>query len=324
MYAYIILPYVKTKNTQRNQSKEGFSLGALMTSAKNLNFTGKDGVFSQISKGVGQLNDINSKFSVIAMTQLMKNGQISNEEALNYFCTGFANQLQMTAVSMGYQTVDACVSALKNGSINGTQFLSNIGKYTSFLSREDEISNINREQVIIIDSVLSEQVGERQIETAERRVENGQTLTEFLHNMPETFSLNCAFYEGENYTWADFKGYIDYLIEKKIEITLQLGDDAYDHLVLTQFTPTRDMATTARTYDLNFKRISVGSVGTTVIENEYLKKAEQATTIVENPIDKVRQEITEKPYTSELYKLVVQEEQLNQLSKEIENQVESE
>ena len=97
MYAYIILPYVKVKNKQRNQSKEGFSVGSLMSSAKNLNFTGKDGVFSQISKGVGQLNDINSKFSVVAMTQLAKDGKISNSQALNYFCTGFANQLQATA-----------------------------------------------------------------------------------------------------------------------------------------------------------------------------------------------------------------------------------
>ena len=142
MYGYIILPYVKTKNTERNQSKEKFSIGSLMTSAKNLNFTGKDGVFSQISKGVGQLNDLNTKFSVVAMTQLAKDGRVSNEEALNYLCTGFANQMQMTAVSMGYQTVDACKQALFNGTIDGTQFLSNIGKFTSLLSRQDEITNI--------------------------------------------------------------------------------------------------------------------------------------------------------------------------------------
>lgn len=293
MYAYIILPYIKTKNKQRDQAKEGFSLGSLMTSAKNMNFTGKDGVFSQISKGVGQLNDINSKFSVIAMAQLAKDGRISNKDAINYFCTGFSNQLGLTAVSMGYQTVDACVSALKDGSINGTQFLSNIGKYTSFLSRQDDIVNINREQVIIIDSVLSEQPGDRQIETAERRVENGQTLTEFLHNMPETFTLNCAFYEGENYTWSDFKGYMDYLIDKKTEVTLQLGDDAYNHLVLTQFTPNRDTPTSARTYDLGFKKLGVGSVSTVIIENQYLNKKEIETPIVDNPIDNERKSITE-------------------------------
>lgn len=293
MYAYIILPYIKTKNKQRDQAKEGFSVGSLMTSAKNLNFTGKDGVFSQISKGVGQLNDINSKFSVIAMAQLAKNGNISNRDAINYFCTGFSNQLGLTAVSMGYQTVDACVEALKNGTINGTQFLSNIGKYTALLSRQEDISNINREQIIIIDSVLSEQVGDRQIETAERRVENGQTLNEFLHNMPETITLNCAFYEGENYTWSDFKAYMDYLIEKKTEVKLQLGDDCYEHLVLTQFTPNRDFPTTARTYDLGFKKLTVGSVKTTIIENEYLDKKENQVNIVDNPVDEKRKDITE-------------------------------
>jgi len=293
MYAYIILPYIKVKNRQRDQAKEGFSVGSLMTSAKNLNFTGKDGVFSQISKGVGELNDINSKFSVIAMTQLAKDGNISNTEALNYFCTGFANQLQATAISMGYQTVDACIEALKNGSINGTQFLSNIGKYTALLSRQEDVSNINREQIIIIDSVLSEQAGDRQIETSERRVENGQTLNEFLHNMPETFTLNCAFYEGENYTWSDFKSYMDYLIEKKTEVTLQLGDDAYNHLVITQFTPNRDTPTTARTYDLGFKKLGVGSVSTVIIENQYLNKKQNETPIVDNPVDEQRKEITE-------------------------------
>ena len=320
MYAYIILPYIKTKNSKRDQQKEGFSLGALMSSAQELNFTGKDGVFSQISRGVGQLNEINSKFSVIAMTQLAKDGRISNEQALNYFCTGFANQLQMTAVSMGYQTVEACVEALRDGSINGTQFLTNIGKYTSTLARQEDISNINREQIIIIDSVLSEQPGERQVETAERRVENGQTLTEFLHNMPETFSLSCAFYEGENYTWSDFKGYIDYLINKKTEITLQLGDEAYDHLVLTQFTPTRDSATTGRLYELAFKKLTVGSVSSTVIENEYLNKSKEVVaSMVDNPVDKERQELTEKPtYESELSKLVTANQELLGLEKQAE------
>lgn len=319
MYGYIILPYVKTKNTERNQSKEGFSLGSLMTSAKNLNFTGKDGVFSQVSKAVGQLNDLNSKFSVIAMTQLMAKGKVTNEDALNYFCTGFSNQLQMVAVSMGYQTIDACKQALFNGDIDGSQFMSNLAKYCSFLAREDQITNINREQIIIIDSVLSEQTGERQIETAERRVENGQTLTEFLHNMPETFVLDCAFFEGENYTWSDFKGYIDYLVDKKIEVTLQLGDESYNHLVLTQFSPTRDSATTTRTYQLSFKRISVGSVGTTIIENQYLNAVtEKVADVVDNPVDEVRKEITEKPtYQSELSKILSAEKQLSELEKQV-------
>lgn len=294
MYAYIILPYVKVKNTQRNQKKEGFSIGSLMSSAKNLNFTGKDGVFSQISKGVSQLEDTNSKFSVLAMSQLMKDGRVSNQDALNYLCTGFSNQLGMTAVSMGYQTVDACVEALRNGTINGNQFMSNIAKYTTFLSGQEDVANINREQIIIIDAVLNENEGERQVETAERRVENGQTLNEFLHNMPETFNLSCGFFEGENYTWSDFKYYIDYLIEKKIEVSLQLGDNTYDHLVLTQFNPSRDGATPVRTYQLSFKRIMVGSVDTTIIENEYLNKSEElATAVVDNPVDEARKEKTE-------------------------------
>lgn len=296
MYAYIILPYIKVKNTQRNQKKEGFSIGSLMTSAKNLYFTGKDGVFSQISKGVSQLEDTNSKFSVIAMTQLMKDGRVSNQDALNYLCTGFANQLGMTAASMGYQTVDACVEALGNGTINGSQFLTNIGKFTSSLSKEKQIENINGEQIIIIDSVLNEKIGERQIETAERRVESGQTLTEFLHNMPETFNLDCAFYEGENYTWSDFKEYMGYLIDKKIEVQLQLGDETYSHLVITQFTPTRDMATTGRMYQLSFKRISVGYVEAVVIENEYLEKKSDSVlpNTAGNPVDEDISEKTEK------------------------------
>ena len=318
MYAYIILPYIKTKNKQRDQTKEGFSFGSLMSSAKNLNFTGKDGVFSQISKGVGQLGDINSKFSVVAMAQLVKDGRISNKDALNYFCTGFARQLDLTSVSMGFQTVDACISALSFGTINATQFMSNIGKYTSFLSRQDDVSNINREQIIIIDSVLSEQVGDRQIETAERRVENGQTLNEFLHNMPETITLNCAFYEGENYSWSDFTDYMNYLIDKKTEVTLQLGDDAYNHLVLTQFSPNRDFPTTARTYDLAFKKLSVGSVSTAVIENEYLNKKKQEVEMVDNPIDTQRKELTEKPvYESELSKLQTAIQETASLEKDV-------
>lgn len=292
MYGYIRLPYIKVKKPERNQIKEQSITGALKSVISG-DFTDADGVFSQVSKGVSLLNDVDSKFSVVAMTQLVKDGKISSDDALNYLATGLAPQLGLTSVALGYQSIDAMKSALKAGTINSGQFLSSLGDFTEHLAEEEAIRNINKEEVIFLDLVLAESFT-KLAETAERRVEIGQPVSSYIHNLPPTGNLVCQFIEGVNYTQDEFNWQLDYLRDKQVQIILQLGDNAYPGYVLTNYTYNKDKAVNGFEYNLDFKLIRVGSVETQKINiRELYAKYKGSTNIVKNPADNKVAEKTE-------------------------------
>ena len=283
MYGYLKLPYTKEKKPERNQKKEQSVMGALKSVASG-DFSDIDGIASSLSKGVSALDEINSKFNVIGMTQLLADGKISNSDALNYLCTGLAPQLGYTAVAMGYQSVDALKSALSSGNLNVGQFFSSMGRFTDYLSEQAVLANINKEQVIFIDLVLSENFT-KAAETAERRVQSGQTLAEFVHILPPYGDLNCQFIEKVNYAKDEFEWQLDYLINKKVPITVQLGAEEYPGYVLTKHNPIKDRPVNGYEYTLNFKKINVGSVEIRKINIQSLKaaKSTQIVNVVKNP-----------------------------------------
>lgn len=294
MYAYIKFPMQQAERPERNQKKEGFSFGALATSALKMDFEGKDGVFAQIAQGVGQLEDLNAKFSIIAMSQLLKDGKVSSEDALNYFFTGFAPQLGNVAVAMGYQSLGAMKEALRNGTINGGQFMSSFGGFIEYMADQSVTRNINKQENIIVDLVISESISKIS-ETAERRVQVGQTLTEFIHNMPETYEFTCMFINGVTYdTKEEFEWLLDDLRDSKIEVTVQIGENEHTNLVLTNYTPTRSSAIGGFEYILSFKKIKRGSVELKKINIQELTARYQKTAnIINNLVDDKAKEKTE-------------------------------
>ncbi len=292
MYGYIRLPYIKVKKPERNQKEEQSIMGSLKSVVTG-DLSDVDSVFSQISKGVSFLGSVDAKFSVVAMTQLMSDGQVSSDDALNYLCTGLAPQLGFTSAALGYQSMDAMKAALKSGTINSGQFFSSLGNFTELLAEQEAVRDINREEVIFLDLVLKESFT-KAAETAERRVEKGQPLSSFIHNLPPTGELVCQFIEGVNYTQDEFNWQLDYLREKYVQITLQLGDDAFSGYVLTNYTYDKDKPANGFEYRLNFKHISVGTVETKKINiRELDSKYQQVANIVKNPVDAKAAEKTE-------------------------------
>lgn len=281
MYGYLKLPYTKVKKPEREQKKEQSIMGALKSVVSG-DFSDLDGIASSISKGVSILDEVNSKFNVVGMTQLLRDGKVSSSDALNYMCTGLAPQLGFTSVAMGYQSVDALKSALSSGNLNVGQFFSSIGRFTDYLSEQTTLANINKEQVIFIDLVLAESFT-KAAETAERRVQSGQTLTEFVHILPPFADLSCQFIEKVNYSKDEFEWQLDYLINKKMPITIQLGADEYPGYLLTKHNPVKDRPVNGYEYTLNFKKICVGSVETRKINIQSLKvKTAQSINVVRN------------------------------------------
>ena len=67
MYGYLKLPYTKVKKPEREQKKELSIMGALKSVVSG-DFSDLDGIASSISKGVSILDEVNSKFNVVGMT----------------------------------------------------------------------------------------------------------------------------------------------------------------------------------------------------------------------------------------------------------------
>lgn len=282
MYAYIKLPYTKVKKPERNQKKEQSILGSLKSVA-NGDFSDADGIFSQISEGVSMLDEINSKFSVVAMSQMLMDGNVGSKDALDYLCTGLAPQLGFTSVALGFQSIGAMKEALSGGNIDAGQFLSSLGDVTGYLADQEKLNNINKEEVIFLDLVLSESFT-KAAETAERRVQKGQTLSSFIHNLPITGELTCQFIEGKNYSKSEFDWQLDYLRNRQVTFTLQLGDDEFTGYALTNYLPSRNSAIQGFEYNLSFKHIDLGSVATKKINiRELNAKYQQSANIVKNP-----------------------------------------
>ena len=76
-----------------------------------------------------------------------------------------------------------------------------------------------------------------------------------MHNLPDTFDVQCALQEGKRYSKAEFRAIIQYLRQRKETVQLVLGGEVFDSLILTNFNPNHDCTKSGMDYSLSFKKI---------------------------------------------------------------------
>lgn len=212
-------------------------------------------------------NTVVNKFSGIAVAQLLTSGKVTNQDALDYLFLGFAPALGKQAVAMGYSGLTQMKDALTNGNINVGSFVSGFSKtlkgVTDFANNQKNKENHNSKRVIELDVTYS-YTKQYQSESPDRRVENGISYQEVLHNMPETFSLDCGLQDGKRYTTDEFTAILEQLRDTKQTFKMQIGTEIIENIVLQNFTPSVDNYS-GYNYTLEFKKILVGSVESTPI-----------------------------------------------------------
>ena len=130
--------------------------------------------------------------------------------------------------------------------------------------KEEKSTQNNR---IYFDMTLSDS-SQYQSETPDRRVEKGNDLTEFCHNLPVTYSVNCELQDGKRYSKDEFRGLFVQLRDKRVPITLYLGDEHFNQLILQEFSPNgQGSQKTGYEYTLNFKQITYGSIEEVVLQS---------------------------------------------------------
>lgn len=208
---------------------------------------------------------VGDKFSGIAVCQAIIDGRVSSQEALDYLFMGFAPALGVEGALMGYSGLNQMRDALFNGNIDVGAFISGfrrtlkgITDLKDMVTKSDTQKSAN---VLEFDLTLSHSET-YQSETPDRRVQSGQSLNEYVHNMPVTFEVQCALQEGKRYSKAEFRAILQELRLKKETVSLILGDEIFDDLVLTNFNPSHDCGKSGMDYTLSFKTVTRSDITT--------------------------------------------------------------
>lgn len=209
---------------------------------------------------------IGSKFSGIAVTQALMNGNVSSREALDYLFMGFAPAIGVQGSLMGYSGLNQIKDALFNGNIDVGAFISGLRRtIKGGVDLKDMLTRKNARvgaDILEFDLTISHNETYSS-ETPDRRVQSGQSLNEFVHNMPETFDVQCALQEGKRYSKAEFRAILKQVRDRKDVVSLILGDEMFDNLILTDFSPSHDCTKSGMDFNLSFKKITWGEIDTT-------------------------------------------------------------
>lgn len=287
-YANLILPYDIIKQDVTTSPKEKLSLKGKLTSAFKKAGAGiKNAVTNpgQTMKNLGKYMQQNedkilNKFSGIAVAQILATGKITSKQAADYLFLGALPALNQTYAALGYSGVQQMKSALMNGTINVGQFVNGFTKVlkagTDYKNRVKNISNFTDRNVIEIDITYNHSE-DYLSEIGDRRVQEGITWAEFVHNLPETFSLTCGIQDGKRYTVSEFKDMLKLLRNKKVPFTIQIDEEKIDNVLLQRFSPTREGATNGLEYNLELKKVRIGTVETAEITIKELPTQESKT-----------------------------------------------
>lgn len=268
-YGALILPFeVKKEKVEADKKDQTKKEGKFKSALKKAGQTIKNKVTHPVqsmkdlakymSDNRDKLDIITSKFSGIAVTQALLDGNVSSKEALDYLFMGFAPALNVQGSLMGYSGINQIKDALSNGRIDVGAFISG---FTRTLKGATDLKDMllnkkSQKGADIIEFDLTISHNETyQSETPDRRVQSGISLNEYIHNMPETIDVECALQEGKRYSKAEFRAILKYLRERKETVQLVLGDEIFDSLVLTNFNPSHDCSKSGMDYSLSFKKV---------------------------------------------------------------------
>lgn len=281
-YASIILPYnPKGEDTKSNPKEKQKLMGNIKSALKNAGASVKNAITNpgQTIKKLGKymtddsvdamkkradLGDkVMNKFSGIAVSQMLVNGNVSNKSALNYLFLGFAPAMDKQAIAMGYSGANQMKDAVTNGSINVGSFIKGFSNtLKAVVDLKNELKgkeSLRQDNIIELDITLNHNE-EYQSETPDRRVEAGINWSEVLNNLPETFSLDCGLQDGRRYSVTDFKSTLIHLRKRKIPFKMTVGGESLDNIILQNFRPAVLGARSGIDYTLDVKKVRIGSV----------------------------------------------------------------
>lgn len=261
-YASLYIKPDKPKNEIVNAVKSTTIQGELkqaFNTAKNniKNFDLKNFANNLTLEGV---TDFTQKYATAGLTKIINGEPITNETMLNALFNGYAPALDMTAVQMGYNSIVEMKNAIKSGNINVANFIQGFSGALSTVinNKKQAIDYSYLGDEITIDMIV--EIDRQNIaETPDRRVQEGQVYSEYIHILPKVLSFTGKIKDGGKYTADEYEQILDEVFNSKKPFTFRAGENIYENYVFTSFIPANNFEQSLN-FSAEIKKIEVGEI----------------------------------------------------------------
>ncbi len=248
----------KTVDAVKTQTIKGQLSGALKSAKNSLqNFD-----IGEMAKNINlqSATEFTQKYAAAALTMIINQRPVTNQMMLDSLFNGLAPALNITAAQTGFNSIMDLKSAVQAGNINIANFMQGLSNglavVTGTINQETDYSKYGEEIVIdLLTSITRSYIAE----TPDRRVQDGQTYNEYLHNLPLTLPFSGIIKDGKNYTANEFADKLEDIMLKKVPFTFRAGSKIFENYVFTNFTPRRSTENGVQ-FDAEIKYIESGSV----------------------------------------------------------------
>lgn len=226
-------------NAVKTQSIKDRLTGAFnsaKTSVKNFDL-------AQMAKNINlqSATDFTQKYAVAALTMIINQKPVTNQMMLDSLFNGLAPALNITAAQTGFNSLMEMKNAIKAGNINIANFMQGFSNglsiVTDSMTGSQDYSKYGEEIVIDLLTNFSRNYIS---ETPDRRVQEGQTYNEYLHNLPLTLTFSGMIKDGENYSAHEFSDRLEEVMLNKVPFTFRAGRKIFENYVFTSFRPIRE------------------------------------------------------------------------------------
>lgn len=200
------------------------------------------------------------KYGVAALQHIINGVPVTNQTMLDSLFNGLAPALGMTAGQLGYNSLAQMINAVQSGNINVPQFMDGLSGALDIVrdSANGQADYSKYGEEIPID--LTQSFGENhQMETPDRRVQNGQTYNEYYHVLPLMLEITGLIKDDKNFTAHEFADRLNDVALSLKPFTFRAGKKIYENYVFTNFNPRRETEN-GITFDSEIKFIQGGDV----------------------------------------------------------------
>lgn len=203
--------------------------------------------------------DFTQKYATGALTTIINGLPVTNQMMADSLFNGLAPAMGLTAFQTGFNSVMEMKTALCAGNINVANFLQGFQSSLQIVQDEQEKPDYSKYGEEIVIDLLTSFSKVHTAETPDRRVQNGQTYNEYLHNLPLSLPFSGIIKDNKNYSANEFSDRLEQIMLDKIPITFRGGDKIYENYVFTSFIPKRETENGIM-FDAEIKYIQNGDI----------------------------------------------------------------
>lgn len=200
------------------------------------------------------------KYGTAALTTIINKEPLTSQAMLDGLFNGYAPALDMTAIQMGYNSLNEMKNAIMAGNINVANFIQGFSGALSTVinNKKQAIDYSYLGDEITIDMIV--EIDRQNIaETPDRRTQSGQVYNEYVHILPKILSFSGKLKEGLRYSAVEYEEILDDVFQSKKPFTFRAGTKIYENYIFTSFLPAENFEQSLN-FTAEIKKIEPGDI----------------------------------------------------------------